>query len=87
MQCQSKSDLAFTMHMLSWLSTEGTAAIIDNKIIAENGYNLSVSSYVEAEDTRPQTDIKEFNARIVEHENRLRAKIDAIIHELESESI
>ena len=75
------------MHMLSWLSTEGTAAIIDNKIIAENGYNLSVSRYVEAEDTRPQTDIKEFNARIVEHENRLRAKIDAIIHELESESI
>ena len=25
----SKADLAFTMHMLSWLSTEGTAAIIE----------------------------------------------------------
>ena len=25
----SKADLAFTMHMLSWLSTEGTAAIVE----------------------------------------------------------
>lgn len=184
---KSKSDLAFTMHMLHWLSTEGTAAIVEfpgvlyrggkeqtirkylidnnyvdtviqlpanlffgvsiatciivlkkskmenktlfinasqlfvhegnknklspenitaivteyadrkeiphfsanvpNSVIAENGYNLSVSSYVEAEDTRPQTDIKELNARIrriVEHENKLRAEIDAIITELES---
>ncbi len=51
---------------------------------------LSVSSYVEAEDTRPQTDIKELNARIariVEHENKLRVEIDAIIRELESETI
>ncbi|MBP3537604.1 MAG: N-6 DNA methylase, partial [Muribaculaceae bacterium] len=65
------------------------SAIIDNKTIAENGYNLSVSSYVEAEDSRPQTDIRELNARIariVEHENRLRAEIDAIIRELEEDS-
>lgn len=63
------------------------SALVDNATIAENGYNLSVSSYVEAEDTRPQTDIKELNARIariVEHENRLRAEIDAIIKELEA---
>lgn len=26
---KSKADLAFTMHMLSWLSTEGTAAIVE----------------------------------------------------------
>lgn len=66
------------------------SALVDNAIIAENGYNLSVSSYVEAEDTRPQTDIKELNARIariVEHENQLRAEIDAIIKELEAETI
>lgn len=65
------------------------SALIDNATIAENGYNLSVSSYVEAEDTRPQTDIRELNARIariVEHENQLRAEIDAIIKELESET-
>ncbi len=66
------------------------SALVPNSVIAENGYNLSVSSYVEAEDTRPQTDIKELNARIrriVEHENKLRAEIDAIIAELESELV
>lgn len=66
------------------------SALIDNSEIAENGYNLSVSSYVEAEDTRPQTDIKELNARIariVENENRLRMEINAIIKELEEELI
>ena len=66
------------------------SALMDNSVIAENSYNLSVSSYVEAEDTRPQTDIKELNARIariVEHENRLRAEIDSIIKELEEETL
>ena len=66
------------------------SALIDNQTIADNGYNLSVSSYVEAEDKRPQTDIKELNARIariVEHENKLRAEIDAIIRELEAETL
>lgn len=66
------------------------SALVDNKTIAENGYNLSVRSYVEAEDTRPQTDIKELNARIariVEHENKLRAEINAIIKELETETL
>ena len=62
------------------------SALIDNAAIAENDYNLSVSSYVEAEDTRPQTDIKELNERIrriVAHENELRAEIDKIIADLE----
>lgn len=66
------------------------SALVDNTAIAENGYNLSVSSYVEAEDTRPQTDIKELNARIariVEHENQLRNEINAIIKELETETV
>lgn len=62
------------------------SALVDNKVIAENAYNLSVSSYVEAEDTRPETDIVELNERIgkiVERENQLRLEIDAIIAELE----
>jgi type I restriction enzyme M protein len=45
-----------------------------------------VSSYVEAEDTRPQTDIEELNRRIatiVERECALRKEIDEIIKELE----
>lgn len=66
------------------------SALVPNAQIAENGYNLSVSSYVEAEDTRPKTDIRELNARIeriVENENRLRAEINAIIKELEEETV
>lgn len=66
------------------------SALIDNAAIAENDYNLSVSSYVEAEDTRPQTDIKELNEhirRIVAHENELRAEIDKIIADLEGEDV
>ena len=61
-----------------------------NAQVAENGYNLSVSSYVEAEDTRPEIDIRELNdriRRIVAHENELRAEIDAIIAELESDTL
>lgn len=66
------------------------SALVNNADIADNNYNLSVSSYVEAEDTRPQTDIKELNARIeriVENENRLRAEINAIIKELEEDIV
>jgi len=62
------------------------AKSIDNQQIADNDYNLSVSSYIEVEDTRPKTDIKELNVRIrriVAHENELRAEIDKIIAELE----
>jgi type I restriction enzyme M protein len=62
------------------------SALVDNQAIAANGYNLSVSSYVEAEDTRPQTDIEELNRRIatiVERECALRKEIDEIIKELE----
>ena len=65
---------------------EYTAKSVDNKIIAENDYNLSVSSYVEAEDTREKVDIKKLNAEIsvtVERINSLRTDIDAIIKEIE----
>ena len=65
------------------------SALINNRIVAENNYNLSVSSYVEAEDTRPKIDIKELNEhirKIVAHENKLRTEIDKIIAELENET-
>lgn len=64
------------------------AKSVDNSIIAENDYNLSVSSYIEVKDTRPQTDIKELNERIrriVTRENELRAEIDKIVAELEED--
>ena len=56
--------------------------------IAANNYNLSVSTYVEAEDTREKIDIKALNAeieRIVARENVLRAEIAAIIAEIEGD--
>lgn len=62
------------------------ATSIDNNKIAENDYNLSVSSYVEAEDKREVIDIKKLNADVAETVKRidsLRADIDEIIKELE----
>jgi len=63
------------------------AVSIDNSQIAENDYNLSVSSYVEAKDTREKVDIQQLNAEIaktVEKINALRTSIDAIINEIEA---
>jgi type I restriction enzyme M protein len=56
--------------------------------IAENGYNVSVSSYVEAEDTTEAVDITALNAeiaRIVARQSELRTKIDAIVADLEGD--
>src|SRR5574344_606585 len=65
---------------------EHVAKTIDNSKIAENDYNLSVSSYVEAKDHREKIDITQLNEEIsktVEKINRLRAEIDNIIKEIE----
>jgi len=54
--------------------------------IVKNNYNLSVSTYVEKEDTREVIDIKELNQKIVEtvkRENELRKAIDDIIKDIE----
>ena len=60
--------------------------LVANSEIAENDYNLSVSTYIEKEDTRQAIDIKVLNqeiAEIVARENVLRAEIDKIIAEIE----
>ena len=54
--------------------------------IVQNEYNLSVSTYVEAEDTREVVDIVKLNAElkeIVAREQVLREEIDRIIAEIE----
>ncbi len=54
--------------------------------ICENDYNLSVSTYVEAKDTREAIDIETLNEEIqaiVAREDTLRKEIDAIIQEIE----
>lgn len=62
------------------------ATTIDNNQIAENDYNLSVSSYVEPKDTREKIDIKELNKEIsqtVKKIDKLRSEIDTIVKEIE----
>ncbi|MGV0940014.1 type I restriction-modification system subunit M [Empedobacter sp. ULE_I140] len=65
---------------------EHVALTIDNAKIAENDYNLSVSSYVEAVDTREVIDIKVLNTELTETVNNittLRTAIDNLIKEIE----
>ena len=65
---------------------EYTAKLVSNKEIEENDYNLSVSTYVEQEDTREKIDIVELNKEIKEivaREQVFRDEIDKIIAEIE----
>ena len=67
-------------------TAEHFARLVPNSEIAEQSYNLSVSSYVEQEDTREAIDIAALNAemkRIVAREDVLRREIDDIIAEIE----
>lgn len=62
------------------------AALVPNDKIAEQDYNLSVSTYVEQEDTREVIDIQKLNAeiaQIVAREQTLREEIDKIVAEIE----
>lgn len=64
------------------------ARLVQNSEIAENDYNLSVSTYIGKEDTRQAIDIKALNkeiAEIVAREQVLREEIDKIIAEIEGE--
>ena len=59
---------------------------VDQSEIAEKDYNLSVSSYVEAKDTREVIDINMLNTEIkktVSNIDKLRTEIDKIIEEIE----
>ena len=62
------------------------AALVPNDKIAEQDYTLSVSTYVEQEDTREVIDIQKLNAEIEEivaREQTLREEIDRIVKEIE----
>lgn len=66
---------------------EYVAKSVDMADIAANGYNLSVSSYVEAEDTREVVDITKLNAELkitVTKIDQLRAEIERIVAEIEA---
>ena len=64
--------------------------MIDNAAIADNDYNIAVSSYVEQQDTKEVIDIKELNAKIAEivaRQSQLRAEIDQIVAEIEGDNL
>jgi type I restriction enzyme M protein len=59
--------------------------LVDSAEIAENAYNLAVSSYVERANTRDLVDITELNAAIggnVARQHELRSLVDALISDL-----
>jgi len=61
-------------------------SLVPNSKIAENDYNIAVSSYVTKEDNSEVIQIEELNARIAEiviKQNHLRAAIDEIVADLE----
>jgi len=73
---------AFTLRK----DAEYFAKLVDNKTISENDYNIAVSSYVVAEDTREVVDITELNqkiAKIVARQSELRMAIDEIVKDIE----
>lgn len=72
--CQERKDKQYMVKVASY------------EDVKNNDYNLSVSTYVEKEDTREKIDIKAFNAQIdeiVEKENKLREEIGKTIVEIE----
>lgn len=69
-------------------SVDHFARLVLNSEIADNDYNIAVSSYVEQEDTTEKIDIVELNQRITEivaRQQELRTAIDAIVCDLENE--
>ena len=73
---------------VSRADVEYFARLVDYNEIKEQNYNLSVSTYVEQEDTREKIDIKVLNQQIKEivaREQVLREEIDEIIAEIEGE--
>ncbi len=68
-------------------NTEYFTKLVDNKTIVESDYNLAVSSYVVAEDTREIVNITDLNteiAKIVARQNELRTAIHKIVNDIES---
>lgn len=64
------------------------AKLVTNEKLKDTKYCMSVSAWVEPEDTRKKVDIKVLNAQIAEivaRETKLRARVDAIVAGLEAD--
>jgi len=69
---------------------DATLKALVNEAIAANYYSLSVSSYVEARDTREVVNMAQLNAELkttVAKIDKLRVEIDAIVAEIEGEEL
>ena len=67
-------------------TTDHISRLVKYEEVKEQNYNLSISTYVEKEDTKEKIDIKVLNEQIneiVKRENGLRLEIDKIIKEIE----
>ena len=72
------------------MDVDYAVSVVSYDKVVEEKYNLSVSTYVEKEDTREKIDIVKLNSDIkviVENVNRLRSEIDDIIADLEGGGI
>ncbi|STT08343.1 type I restriction enzyme [Klebsiella pneumoniae] len=70
--------------------TDHLAKSVAAEDVAKNDYNLSVSSYVEAKDTREIVNIAELNAELkktVARIGQLRTDIDSIVAEIEGSEV
>lgn len=77
---------AITKLYFDRVDVEYKAKLVSTADVLANDANLSVSSYVEKEDTREKVDIAALNARIAEivaEQKALREKVDAIVADLE----
>lgn len=66
------------------------AKLVLNAAIADNDYNIAVSSYVEQENTTEEVNIEKLNAHIAEivsKQQKLRTAIDKIVADLEGGSL
>ena len=84
----SNIERIYNTHMNKIEEAHFSRVVTTADIEAEN-FNLSVSTYVEQEDTREDVNIEELNTRIseiVKRQNTLRSEIDDIIKELEEDA-
>lgn len=66
--------------------SEYFAKLVHNEKIAENDYNIALSTYVQQKDDRVEIDITQLDAdieQIVARQSELRSQIDAIVRDLE----
>jgi type I restriction enzyme M protein len=78
--------------IINWMIIRDTdpfnTALVHNDAIKLNNYLLTVTSYVQSDDTREKVNIKSINEtilRVVTQQNLLRKKVNEIVEEVDKE--